>query len=186
VFAHIGRLHEGDLIVVTTTQGQSVYAVARVQKVHLTSSATGSDRASAATGRSGVHLTAAARRERPTTIGALFGPTSDDRLTLVTSATRTPWDTSSATEVVARLTSKPFPPTPQQARNPSETGTRGDGGLLAAVVLALLAFAGVIAGSVALYDKLRFRTAYILTVAPLVAITVITGETLVRLLPAWT
>ena len=36
-----------------------------------------------------------------------------------------------------------------------------------------------------LYRKLRFRTAYVLTAAPLVAITVLAGETLVRLLPAW-
>ena len=186
MFAHIGRLHKGDRIVVTTTQGQSVYAVQRVRRVHLASGATASESTNASTGRSGVQLTAATRAERPTTIDALFGPTSDDRLTLVTSATRTPWDTASATEVVARLTSKPFPPTPQQARSASETGTRGDDGLLPAVVLALLAFAGVVAGSVVLYDKLRFRTAYILTIAPLVAVTVITGETLVRLLPAWT
>ena len=53
-------------------------------------------------------------------------------------------------------------------------------------MLALLALIVVIAGSVVLYGKLRFRTAYILTSAPLVAITVIAGETLVRLLPAWT
>ena len=55
-----------------------------------------------------------------------------------------------------------------------------------AVVLALLAFGAALAGAVLLYRRMRFRTAYLLTIAPLVALTVITGETVLRLLPAWT
>jgi len=54
------------------------------------------------------------------------------------------------------------------------------------VVLSLLFLLGVVVASVALYRKLQFRVAYLLTIAPLVAATVIAGEQLIRLLPAWT
>jgi hypothetical protein len=82
--------------------------------------------------------------------------------------------------------SKPFPPTNQNGRSDQETGMEGDSDALPTVVLALLAFVGVIVASVALYRKMRFRVAYVLTIAPLVALTVVAGEALARLLPAWT
>ena len=184
-FSRIGDLHEGDHIVVTTTQGQSVYDVTTVRHVNI---AGGSNVPDAPSGGAStdVRLASASVRSTDSTIDALYAPTSDDRLTLVTAASRTPWETSSAIEVVARLQGKPFAPTPQQARIASATGTHGDSGTLPATALALLALAAVVAGAVALYDKLRFRTAYVLTIAPLVAVTVIVGETLMRLLPAWT
>jgi sortase A len=152
-FAHLSHLHAGDNIVVTTTQGQSVYVVREVHSVKADE--------------------------------ALYAPSEDDRLTLVTSASSLPWDTSRAVEVVARLSGLPFAPTPQQARSVHATGTRGDSASVPSVVLALLVLAAAIAGSVALYSRLRFRSAYILSVAPLVAITVVSGETIARLLPAW-
>jgi hypothetical protein len=61
----------------------------------------------------------------------------------------------------------------------------GASGAWQGVFLAVLAFAGVIAASVFLYRRLRFRIAYVLTIAPLVALTVIVGEAFSRLLPAW-
>lgn len=152
-FEHLGGLHTGDKIVVTTTQGQSVYVVREVHSVKADD--------------------------------ALYAPSSDDRLTLVTNASALPWENSRAVEVVAKLSGKPFAPTPQQARSTHATGTHGDSGSVPAVVLALLVLAAAIAGSVALYGKLRVRAAYILSVAPLVAVTVVAGETIARLLPAW-
>jgi sortase A len=152
-FSHLDRLRAGDDIVVTTTQGQSVYVVREVRHVK-----PGDD---------------------------LYAPSSDDRLTLVTNASVLPWATSSAVEVVAKLSGPPFAPTPQQARSVHATGTQGDSDSLAAVVLALLALAAAAAGSVVLYLKLRLRAAYVLSVAPLVAMTVVAGETIARLLPAW-
>jgi hypothetical protein len=53
------------------------------------------------------------------------------------------------------------------------------------VLLSVLLYGGAIAAAVALYARMRFRVAYILTLAPLVLLTVITGVTLNRLLPAW-
>jgi len=119
-------------------------------------------------------------------VDKLYGPSTGDQLTLVTSGSKQPLNSSEATVVVARLLTEPFAPTPQGARSSTETGLHGDSGVLASVVLALLAFVGVIVASVALYRRMRFRVAYVLTIAPLVALTIITGETLARLLPAWT
>jgi sortase (surface protein transpeptidase) len=126
------------------------------------------------------------RRSFTTTIDQLYGPSSGDQLTLVTSAEKSPFNTGAATVVVAKLMSEPFPPTNQNGRNDAEIGRGSDPGALAAVVLSLMAFVAVIAASVALYRKMRFRIAYVLTIAPLVALTIVTGEALARLLPAWT
>ena len=46
----------------------------------------------------------------------------------------------------------------------------GDSSAWQGLILASLAFAAVVAGSVFLYRRLRFRTAYVLTIAPLVAL----------------
>ena len=161
-FAALGNLHGGDQIVVTTTQGQSVYAVDSVHKVALSneSGAAGS-------------------------IDAIYGPSRGDQLTLVTSASAAPWNRSTARVVVATLQSKPFAPTPQGGRTAGLTGTDGDTGVLASVFLALVAYGVVLGASVLLYRTLRPRTAYVLTVAPIVALTVISAETLSRVFPAW-
>jgi len=190
-FARIGALRAGATITVTTTQGQAVYVVKHVKHVTIAGSSDTGDGSSAVAAGS-VRLTrvtdtsATSTDARKTTIGDVYGPTADDRLTLLTSGSRVPWTESDATEVVAELRGKPYPATPQGLRSTTETGLHGDGGALPSVGLALLAFVAVLAGSVLLYRRMRFRTAYVLTIAPLVALTVLTGETVVRLLPAWT
>ncbi len=118
-------------------------------------------------------------------VSALYGRSTDDRLTLVTSASRSPLNSSQATEVVATMIGAPFKYTTQGARSSSQTGLHGDQGAWAAVFLALLALVAVVVASVVLYRRMRFRIAYVLTIAPLVALTVIFGESLIRLLPAW-
>jgi hypothetical protein len=246
-FRGLDTLQEGDRVVVTTTQGQAVYAVSCVTTATIdgetvstssssTSTSTSSDFACprshsktgselagtgasttttpsststtasgettttaeatssttttpAATSQSSAYTAAAtstSSKSSSVTVDTLYGPTNDDRLTLVTSGSKMPWNTSKATVVLAKLLGKPYPPTPQGARSADETGFASDSGAWAAVVLAMLAFIGVIVASVALYRRMRFRVAYVLTIAPLVAFTVIAGETLARLLPAWT
>jgi sortase A len=157
-FARIGKLKEGDTIVVTTTQGQSLYRVATAGDMDVTGGG----------------------------LDKVYGPTPDNRLTLVTSANRTPWQSSEATVVTAKLVTQPFAPTPQGALSSGDTGTHGDSGLLPTIVLVLLVLAAAVVGSVMLYRRLNFRTAYILTIAPLVALTLLAGNVLARLLPAWT
>jgi hypothetical protein len=83
-------------------------------------------------------------------VDTLYGPTSGDQLTLVTSADKEPWNSSDAAIVVARLLSKPFAPTAQGGRTDSQSGTGGDPGAWSTVLLAILGLVGVIVGSVAL------------------------------------
>jgi hypothetical protein len=127
----------------------------------------------------------AAADEGPVLVDTLYGSTTADRLTLVTSAAKSPLNGSRATVVTARLLSTPFEPTVQGTRDPSETGFTGDPGTWAAVLLALGAFVAVIVGSVLLFRRMRFRTAYLISIAPLIAVTVVAAQAVARVLPAW-
>jgi len=53
-------------------------------------------------------------------------------------------------------------------------------------VLALGAYGLAMAAGVLLYRRLPSRSAYLLTLAPVVALTIIAAETVGRLFPAWT
>lgn len=156
-FGRIKGLHPGDEILVSTTQGQSVYAVKEVRHAGLSSGQ----------------------------VDDLYGPSDDDRLTLVTSASTGPWNEHDATIVVATLRTKGFTPTPQRSRSDNETGLTGDSAARSSVVLALLAYGIVMGASVLAFRRLQLRTAYVLTTAPLLALTVVAAETLSKLFPAW-
>ena len=173
-FGKLHSVHAGDQILVTTTQGASIYSIEEVKKVTLSTAAPSesSDTTDAAS-------SSAVR------VDDLYGPSEDDRLTLVTSASANPLNGSSATVVTAKLKGEPFEPTPQGGRLSGQTGLAGDDGALAAVVLALMAYGIVMGASVLLYRRLQPRTAYMLTIAPMVALTIIAGETLSRIFPAW-
>lgn len=151
-FGSINRLAKGDAIVVTTTQGQSVYKVDSVKRT---------------SGR-----------------GA-FETSKDDRLTLVTSASANPLNKSQATVVVAKMDGTPFRPTPQGTFSTKRLGTTGDSGALATLFITVVLYALVMVGGVVLYRRLQSRTAYLLTIAPVIASTIIVAETLSRVLPAW-
>ena len=157
-FAALGRVRRGQSVLVTTTQGQSVYTVQSVRHRRLTGS----------------------------TIDNVYGPTSGDQLTLITSASVLPWNDSSAVIVVARMRDTAYAPTPQGGRQDLTIGTAGDQGATSSVILAFLVYGIVVGASVMLYRRLLPRTAYLLTAAPILAMTIITAETLSRLLPAWT
>jgi sortase A len=186
-FADLDELQKGRRILVTTTQGQSVYTVRSVRTVKLVESVS-SDQTKDLAGKkiAAPDGTSDAYRNRAqVSVDTLYGPTDDDRLTLVTSASRAFWNTSDAVVVVAKMDGTPFQPTPQGARSDSETGRHGESGVWPSIVLAVLLYGAAVVASIALYRRMHFRVAYALTVAPLVALTVITGETLSRLLPAW-
>lgn len=155
-FGSIGRLHKGDKILVTTTQGQSVYVVTTVGHRSLSN------------------------------VDPVYARTTDDRLTLVTSASVLPWNDSESIVVVAALQGLPFASTLQNGRVSSGLGVDGETDADASVVLAMFAFALTISASVALYQRVRPATAYLLTIGPLMAAAIIAGETLSRLLPGWT
>ena len=219
-FAKLDHTRKNDRIVVTTTQGQSVYAVTSVNKATVddgssdgsstttttapstttttapgattttapgatTTTGAGLATAKNAAATSAAKQTAASSKIISTSVDKLYGPTDDDRLTMVTSASRSPWNTNTAVVVKAKLLTEPFAPTPQGSRSASETGMHGDSGAWPTVVLSLLALVGVVVASILLYRKMKFRIAYVLTIAPLVVVTIISGEAIARLFPAW-
>jgi sortase A len=165
-FAKISQLRPGDRIVTATTEGQSLYVVHSVRMVTL--SATGG-----------------LPKSGKVSANQLYGPSVHDQLTLVTSASSVPWNSDRAVEVVARIKGQPYTPTPQESRSPSQQGNTGDPSNLAALILALLALGAVLIGAVALYRRTTVRSAYLLSMAPLLVCTVLAAEATSRLLPAW-
>ncbi|HEX4126559.1 MAG TPA: class E sortase [Acidimicrobiales bacterium] len=167
VFGRLDQLKPGDQVLTATIEGQSIYVVRRVARVTLGSP-------SAATGST------------PTvSLKSLYRRTSDNRLTLVTSASATPWNSSAAIEVTAVLRGKPYEPTRQEARSPGQQGSTGDSGAWGELLLSLLALAVAAVGALFLYRRCTVRSAYLLSTAPIVACTVFAAEAISRLLPAW-
>lgn len=208
-FTDLAGLEPGDLILVTTTQGQTVYETTEVRRdVRLRGEDDGSGppptweetttttaaKASAAAPASSSTTTTSTTAESEDdallpggalTADDLYGPSPDDRLTLVTSASRLPWATDRATVVVALLHGDPFEPTPQNGRNAGDDGRSNDGGAAAPLALALVAYALAAGSAVVLYRRARPRSAYLVTAPPLLAATVLTAEAVARMLPAW-
>jgi hypothetical protein len=119
------------------------------------------------------------------TTGDLYGPSDDDRLTLVTAGSRVPWATDRATVVVATMRGRPFEPTPQGGRTTADDGRSSDAGVWAPLALAGLAYLAAAVVAVVLYRRARPRAAYLITAPPLLAATVLTAEAVARTLPAW-
>jgi sortase A len=188
-FARLDQLRPGDRIATATTEGQSVYIVRSVRTVNLVTPSTASTTSGVGspppTSSSAKTTTTKLPTIHQETTTALYGPSSHDQLTLVTSATLEPWNTDRALVVVARLQGKPFTPTPQESRSPSQQGSTGESGALAELVLALFFLGAALVAAVALYRRASTRSAYLLTTAPLLAFTVLAAEAASRILPAW-
>jgi hypothetical protein len=118
-------------------------------------------------------------------LNSLYGTSTDDRLTLVTSASAFPWNSAEAEVVVAVMIGKPFAPTPQNGRMADQTGNTGDTTAWPIVLLSVIFLAATIAGTVLLYRRSSPRVAYLLTVPPLVVFAILAAESFSRLLPAW-
>ncbi|HWW52340.1 MAG TPA: sortase [Acidimicrobiales bacterium] len=170
-FKSLGDLKKGKSILVTTNQGQSVYRIASVK--HRSLQGAGSSQSSSDS------------QQLNSSIDSIYGPSKEDRLTLITSSNSLPWNDSSAVVVVAKLDGTAFAPTPQGARLDSDIGTQRDSGASASIVLALVLYGVTISASLLLYRRLQPRTAYLLTIGPILAMTIIAGETLSRAFPAW-
>ncbi len=203
-FGRLANLRSGDRMVISTTQGESLYVVHTVRTVMLTTppatpasavTTTTLGRQKAAKGQ-----TTAGGGSRPVVTSAegaghrgtvtetmtdLYGPSSGDQLTLVTSASSVPWNTNQAIVVVAHLKGQPFAPTLQQSRSLNQQGNSGDPNALAWLLLTLLAMIAALIGAVALYRRTTVRAAYLLTTAPLLALAVLVAVAASHLLPAW-
>lgn len=224
-FGDLSSMKIGDEIIVTTTQGQSLYQVTDVGRAELTPDAnpitapavaapttttttipateltapvegavpvpeTPVDPALAQTPVESTTTTTVAPVESSLTGGrlalnSLYGTSTDDRLTLVTSASAFPWNSAEADVVVAVMIGKPFEPTPQNGRMIDQTGNTGDSSSWPIVLLSVIFLVAAIWGSVILYRRSSPRVAYLLTVPPLVVFAILAAESFSRLLPAW-
>lgn len=183
-FDELHQLHTGDQILSTTTQGQVVYEVSGVQQVTIvddSAEAGAPGTVSAATGT----VDAPQAGEGTITVDELYGPTDDDRLTLVTSDSVLPWNKADATVVTARMVGLPFDPTPQGGRTDANLGLSGDASVWPALMLAMLGFSAAAAAAVYLYSRSTMRVAYLLTAPPLLVAGVLLAESASRLFPAW-
>lgn len=194
-FHGLGDLKEGDKIVTATTEGQSAYFVQSVRRVTLVTVAPAAVSPVTTTtfGRPGTtsHETDQASHDHQgdgtsETTAKLYGATPGTNvLTLVTSASATPWNSDQAMVVVAKMKGKPYTPTLQESRSPSQQGTTGESSALGWLFLSLLGLGATIAGAVFLYRRTTVRSAYLLTTAPLLAFIVLVAVSASHLLPAW-
>jgi sortase A len=155
-FRRLDSLRAGDSIIISTTQGQSVYSVFSVTR----------------------HQNLA--RADP------YTSSTDDRLTLVSSASSVPWEGSQGIVVVARMSGLPYPATPQGGRSHLQDGRHGDPTALALVILYAALFAGTAISAVLLYRRWLSLSTYLITAPILIALIVLAAEAAIRLLPAWT
>jgi sortase A len=118
-------------------------------------------------------------------LNSLYGTSTDDRLTLVTSGSAFPWNSGEATVVIAVMKGKPFEPTPQNGRSAKGAGNEGDSSKWPVTVLAFLCLAAAVGGAVLLYRRTTPKIAYLLTVPPLLAFAILASESFSLLLPAW-
>lgn len=189
-FGQLDRLEAEDLILVTTTQGQVVYRVRTVDTREIVpssdpdSGATTTPTTSVPVPGTGGEV-ASESGTGLTTLDELYAPTDDDRLTLVTSASSWPTNSTMATVVVADLQGVPYAPTPQAGRTGTQTGVAGEGGSWPGVLLAVQAFALSAGAAVLLYRRSSPAIAYLLTTPPLIAFAILAAEQVSRILPAW-
>jgi sortase A len=197
-FKQLNQLRPGTKIIVATTEGQSIYVVHSARQVTITTpvtqaSVTTTIAAGPASGvtastipapsKSGTALSVSS--EPTVTTTSLYGPTVHNQLTLVTSASAAPWNSSQAFVVVARLHGLPYTAEPQQSRSPSQNGNSGNSEALAWLLLDLLVLVALVLVSAFFYRRTSLRSAYLLTTAPLLVFTILAAEATSRLLPAW-
>jgi sortase A len=197
-FAELDRLEVDDRILVTTSQGRTLYTVDHVGTHEVVA---GDDEAGTAptttsttalvpidaqaTDDGGAATSAPSVPDGPLTADQLFGPSPDDRLTLVTTASGAPGAADEAVVVVARMEGQPFPPTPQGGRTLDADGRSGSSSTWSSLILALLAYVVAVVGAVWLNRNVPWRSAYLLTAPVLVALTIVVADELVAILPAW-
>jgi len=191
-FNLVDQLQKGDEILVSTVQGQSVYRVDTVRQQTLElpkdASAVGDADNSALVDEFAEvsdEVAADPTAANPVAVDTLYGPTPDDRITLVTSASGSPFNGADAVVVVGKLSGAGFTPTPQNGRLDSATGLQGDAASWPSLLLVLLGAGAAVVAAVVLYRRLRGPAAYLVTAAPLLVATVLVAEAVSRLLPAW-
>lgn len=177
----------GDEVLVTTTQGPSVYRITTVGEQEISTDPISSS-GSLSVGSLGAPETGEGEVAGPAArpLDEMFGRTKDNRLTLVTSASSSPLNRSGALVVEAELQSEPFAPTPQGGRTDGQNGIAPDERAVPSVVLMVLAFVVAIVAARWFRRRVSIQSAYLVSVAPLVVLVIWAAETLTNLLPGWT
>ncbi len=230
-FGDLDRLVVGEQIIVTTTQGQSLYEITDTGTVQLgsqkdpttapavpkptpastttttidpasttttvaaeetttttvdeTSTTIAAEESTTTTVETATAVTESALDGGPIGIDSLYGASTDDRLTLITSASAFPWNSGEATVVIAVMKGKPFEPTPQNGRSSKTTGNGASTSEWPRAALSIGCLLVAIAGAVELYRRSSPRVAYLLTVPPMLAFAILASESLSLLLPGW-
>lgn len=115
----------------------------------------------------------------------VYGPSKDNRLTLVTSDSALPWNSGGSVVVTAIMKTQPFVPTPQGARSDNSTGTGGDGGQWPLVLLLSLGLALTGAAATLMYRQWTPMATYVITTPILVSLVVFNSLAVAELFPAW-
>ena len=122
---------------------------------------------------------------RSISVSSLYGESTDDRLTLVTSGTWFPWNSGEAIVAIAVMKGKPFPALPQNGLGTTDRGNTGSTSAWPIAMLAMLALAAAIAAATYLYRRSSPVVAYLLTVPPMLVFAILGAEALATLMPAW-
>ncbi len=200
-FGNLKELRTGDRLVVATTEGESVYVVHSVRVRTLvtpgtaalaaTHASTSTPSAGSATSPTAskigpaAPISSATKRPQTVSTATVFASGTTNKLTLLTSASAAPWNSSKAVIVVARMLGQPFQATPQESRTISLQGNGGDTGALPWLMISLLILGVVVVGSREFYRRLSLRAAWLLTTAPLIVATLFVALAGSRLIPAW-
>ena len=180
-FSGLAEIHQGDSILVTTRQGQTVYVVDSVGDHTIDDGLPVADTNQYANTSAPVDKLANDRMFADD----LYKQSGDNRLTLLTSASTAPWNQTSATVVVAKMKGPAFPSTIQGSRFDDQTGRGGDAAAWPSMLLALIFLDLAVVAAMLLYRRSKPRTAYLLSAAPLLVGVILVAESLTRLLPAW-
>lgn len=115
----------------------------------------------------------------------VYDPSSDDRLTVLTSDSAAPWNSVNGVVVTATMRGSAFVPTPQNGFAPETDGRHGDSSAWALLVLEVLGLALAVGGAVLLYRWMSRPLAFLVSTPPLMTLAVFLALTGSRLLPGW-
>ncbi len=114
-----------------------------------------------------------------------YEPTQADTLTLLTSASWSPLNSSTGVVVRAELRGAAFVPTPQNGYTPEQDGRHGDSSAWPLLLLELLGLALGMVTAAVLYRRWSPPAAYLVSTPALTALTMFLTLTGSRLLPGW-
>lgn len=121
----------------------------------------------------------------PLDVEAAYGRTTDNRLTLATSASDNLLSSGDAVVATAIEVTPPFVPTPQGGRSDAQTGTTGDTSQWPLLILVVAGFGLAAGAATVLYRRWTPLASFAVTAPTLISLAVFFSVVAARLLPAW-